>query len=246
MRYRIPAALAALVFLGLPASIWAQGQRGSAPAPPQTPKAAARVDMTGYWVSYVTEDWQWRMITPKKGDFASLPLNAEGRRVGNLWDPAKDEAAGDRCKAYGPPFLMRIPGRLHITWENDNTLRVDTDAGTQTRLFRFGEPAPAGQPTLQGQSVAEWIPAGGRGGYLQVVTTNMRPGYLRKNGPPYSGNAKVTEFFDKVPGPNGVDWLILQTIIEDPQYLTQPMVISTHYRKEPDAKGWNPTACEAR
>jgi len=246
MRYRIPAALAALVFLGLPASIWAQGQRGSAPAPPQTPKAAARVDMTGYWVSYVTEDWQWRMITPKKGDFASLPLNAEGRRVGNLWDPAKDEAAGDRCKAYGPPFLMRIPGRLHITWENDNTLRVDTDAGTQTRLFRFGEPAPVGQPTLQGQSVAEWIPAGGRGGYLQVVTTNMRPGYLRKNGPPYSGNAKVTESFDKVPGPNGVDWLILQTIIEDPQYLTQPMVISTHYKKEADAKGWNPTPCEAR
>src|SRR6266481_7832712 len=202
MRYRIPAALAALVFLGLPASIWAQGQRGSAPAPPQTPRAAARVDMTGYWVSYVTEDWQWRMITPKKGDFASLPLNAEGRRVGNLWDPAKDEAAGDRCKAYGPPFLMRIPGRLHITWESDNTLRVDTDAGTQTRLFHFGAAQPpAGEPTWQGYSVAQWqYGGGGRGptrvGNLKVVTTHIRPGYLRKNGVPYSANAVVTEYYD--------------------------------------------------
>jgi hypothetical protein len=120
-------------------------------------KAAAPVDLTGYWVSIVTEDWRWRMVTPSKGDFASVPLNAEGAKLGETWDPAKDEAAGQQCKAYGAPALMRIPGRLHITWQDDNTLKIETDSGTQTRLFHFGaKAASTGKPSLQGDSSARW------------------------------------------------------------------------------------------
>src|SRR5580700_7102513 len=113
------------------------GGPGGPPQPPKSGQAAAPVDFTGYWVSVVSEDWRWRMVTPIKGDFASIPLNAEARQIGNAWDPAKDTAAGEQCKSYGAPALMRIPGRLHITWADDNTLKVETDAGTQTRLFQF-------------------------------------------------------------------------------------------------------------
>src|SRR5580704_12689506 len=121
--------------------------------PPQTPQAAAPVDLTGWWVSVVTEDWRWRMVTPAKGDYASVPITAEAKKAADLWDPAKDEAAGEQCKSYGAPALMRIPARLHITWQDDSTLKVEVDAGTQARLLHFGNwKASAGSPTLQGDS----------------------------------------------------------------------------------------------
>jgi hypothetical protein len=236
------------------------------PQPPVNPRAIAPLDLTGYWVSIVTEDWRFRMITPDKGDYASVPLNSEGKRIADTWDPAKDEASGNQCKSYGAAAIMRVPTRLHISWEDDNTLRVDTDAGTQTRSFHFNAtPRPESAPQLQGYSVAEWDGLRGRGflnlsgfgaapgaprpapeGYLKVVTTQMRPGYLRKNGVPYSANAKVEEDFDSFKTPNGDIWLVVTTIVTDPQYLTEPFITSTHFKKLPDASGWNPTPCEAK
>src|SRR5262245_20014908 len=124
---------------------------------PQTARAAAPVDFTGYWVSVVTEDWRWRMVTPARGDFASIPFNVEGRKVGEAWDSAKDEAAGEQCKAYGAGGVMRLPERLHISWQDDNTLRIETSEGTQTRLFHFEGKVPVnGERTWQGYSVANW------------------------------------------------------------------------------------------
>jgi hypothetical protein len=242
------------------AGVSAQQRGGQPPAAPA--KAVAPVDLTGYWVSIVTEDWRWRMITPAKGDFASVPLTAEAERVANTWDPAKDEAAGEQCRSYGAPAIMRVPGRLHITWDNDNALRIDTEAGTQTRLLRFGatpgsdpksgsDPA---EPTWQGHSVALWEPAGGgrRGaaptfaGSLKVVTTGVRPGYLRKNGVPYSANAVVTEYYNRTHEDNGDGWLIVTTVVQDPRYLNGRFFTSTHFKKLPDASGWKPTPCTSR
>src|SRR5690242_3927466 len=152
----IPAAALALFCLGAAADAQPQG-RGAAPA--RSAKEAAPVDFTGYWVSVVTEDWRWRMVTPAKGDFASIPLTPAGRAAGNAWDPAKDEAAGEQCRAYGAPALMRIPGRLHITWSDDNTLQIDADQGTQTRVLHFGGKPPQGAASSwQGYSVAQWEP----------------------------------------------------------------------------------------
>jgi hypothetical protein len=216
--------------------------------------------MTGYWVSVVTEDWMFRMVTPPKGQYLGVPLNAAARRVADAWDPAKDEAAGEECKSYGAAALMRVPGRLHITWENDTTLKVETEAGTQTRLFHFGSDAPGSDaekvaqssaPTWQGYSIAEWEQATvGRGqprnGDLKVVTTRMRPGYLRKNGVPYSENAVVTEWYDRHTAPNGDIWLVVSTEVKDPQYLTTPFITSTHFKKIPDNPPWKPEACTAR
>src|SRR5262245_6951841 len=127
-------------------------QRGAGPAKPANARQGAPIDLTGYWVSVVTEDWKFRMVTPNKGEFGGLPLNAEGQKVGKTWDPARDEAAGEQCRAYGAPAIMRIPGRLHVTWQDDNTLKVDTDAGTQTRLLRFAAAAAPAEPSWQGHS----------------------------------------------------------------------------------------------
>src|SRR5207237_4690964 len=118
-------------------AVYGQGRRGGGGDAPASARAAAPVDLTGYWVSIVTEDWRYRMVTPVKGDYPSIPLNPEGRKVADAWDPAK-ETADDRCKAYGAGNIMRVPERLHITWENENTLKVETDAGQQTRRFNFG------------------------------------------------------------------------------------------------------------
>ncbi len=254
---------ALLITLAIPALASAQPGRGGPPAPPKTPKEAAPVDFTGYWVSVVTEDWRWRMVTPIKGDFASVPLNAEGRRVGLLWDPAKDEAAGEACKAYSAPAIMRVPGRLHIIWQDDRTLKIETDSGTQTRLLHFGGKPPAqGPPSWQGYSVAQWeqplrgtgtpLPGlgatrqGTGGRSLEVVTTEMRPGYLRKNGVPYSANTVLSEYYDLSKERNGDTWFVVTTIVDDPQFLMEPFVTSTNFKKQADATGWNPTPCSAR
>jgi len=146
---------AALVFaIAFAGDAAAQPRSGAA----QTPRSSAPIDLTGYWVAVVSEDWRHRMATARKGDFESLPLNAEGRRVANEWDLAADNAAGMQCKAFGVGGLMRQPGRLEITWADDDTLQIDFDAGTQTRLLEFGTGAqPAGAKTWQGFSRAEWL-----------------------------------------------------------------------------------------
>lgn len=257
-RFRFIAAtvLAVVLAPSLVAAQQARG-RGAAPAAPATPKAQAPVDLTGYWVSVVTEDWRYRMVTAPKGDHPGLPLNPEGNRVANSWDPAKDEAAGDQCKAYGAAGVMRAPGRLHITWEGEDTLKLDTEAGTQTRLFKFAAAPAAGEPSWQGSSAASWEMAGGgrgrgrggpSGGDLKVVTTRMKPGYLQKNGVPYGANAVLTEYFARTTEPNGDTWLIVTHVVEDPQYLTGPFIRSTHYKKLPDtaASQWAPEPCSAR
>jgi hypothetical protein len=162
---------------------------------------------------------------------------------------------------------MRLPARLNITWQDDNTLRVDIDAGTQTRLLRFapgrsgGPGAPggskdpplpaAGKPTWQGDSTAQWERGGGRGGAptsgsLVVTTRNMRAGYLRKNGVPYSADANLTEYFDVAPSPGGQQLLVVTTVVDDPRYLTQPFIVSSHFKKEADGSRWDPTPCSTR
>jgi hypothetical protein len=190
------------------------------------------------------------MVTPPKGDYTGVALNADGRKLADAWDPERDEAAGEQCKSYGAPNLMRLPGRLHITWQDDQTLKIESDAGQQTRILHFG---PDGDQTAswQGSSKAMWemVPVG-RGvtpvGSLKVVTTHLKPGYLRKNGVPYSANATLTEYIDRVNEPNGDAYLAITTAVEDPAYLAQPYLSASHFRKQPDAKGWNPTPCSAR
>ncbi len=157
---------------------------------------------------------------------------------------------------------------MHITWQDDVTLKVETDAGIQTRLLHFGEwKAPKGAPTWQGASVAEWhrprpnIPlllrpvartAGGgpallpTGGSMKVVTTSLRPGYLRKNGVPYSASTVLTEYWDVFKRQNGDEWLAITTQIDDPVYLSEPRLIVLQFKKEANGSKWDPAPCSAR
>jgi hypothetical protein len=252
------------------AQVYAQGGPPAAPAgPPPTAKAIAPIDLTGYWVSQIVDEWRFQ-VDPRKGDIDFLPLNAEARKVAMAWDPVKDAAADQQCKAYGAVGVMQRPGRLHISWQDDNTLRIDADAGTQTRTFHF-EPGgmamhpaamPQEAPSWQGYSVADWemlrgrrgapppaplekddIAPPGKSGSLKVVTTDMLPGYIRFNGVPYSGNAVLTEYFDIITGMNGEPYLIVLAEVSDPTYLNGLFVRSYQFKKLPDATGWDPTPC---
>ncbi|MBM3820980.1 MAG: hypothetical protein FJW14_18465 [Acidimicrobiia bacterium] len=189
------------------------------------------------------------MITPPKGDIVSIPLSFAGQQAAEAWDPAKDEAAGEQCKAYGAPGLMRGPIRMRISWQDDTTLKVETDYGMQTRLLRFGTGAQPGARSWQGQTTAQWMARGGRGGRfgtLKTVTTNLRPGYLRKNGVPYSDRTTFTEFWDVHSLPNGDRLIVNTNIVEDPVYLQLPFQNAIHYKLEKDTSKWDPTPCDAR
>jgi len=246
--------LALVAFLSTGAASWAGqagapqrggGARGQAPP---TPKADPAIDITGTWTAVITEDWALRMVTPKKGDYTRVPMTPAARQIADAWDPAKDEAAGEQCRGYGAPGVMRLPGRLRISWQDDRTLKMELEAGTQTRVFHFGEsPAPS-EPTWQGQSRAEWQYTVNppRSGELRVVTNRLRPGYLRKNGVPYGPKTTITEYYHRMTAPNGDVWLTVVAEIIDPDNLREPFVQSTHFKKLPASSTFKPEACEAR
>jgi len=229
-----------------------QGQ-GQANQPPRPLRAAAPFDPTGYWSSLITQNWRLRMVPPAKGDYIGIPISAAGKKAADAWDPVKDEAVGNQCKAYGAPGLMNLPTHLRITWQDDSTLRVDTDYGTQTRLLHFGNWTPP-QPrkrSRQGNSVAVWTSRrGGRGGapsaqYLRITTTDLLSGYLRKNGVPYDENASLLEYVDLFKEPNGAAIVVWTAFVDDPANLETPYVISSQFKRQPDASGWDPTPCSA-
>jgi hypothetical protein len=253
--------VACLVAIGLTtpaADVHAQGRGRAGVAPPQTARAAAPIDLSGYWVSVVTEDWRYRMVTPAKGDYQGVPMTPAAVKLADAWDPEADTAAGLQCKPYGAGSIMRVPGRLRISWQDDEALRVETDAGTQTRVLRFaaGGASSAGR-SWQGDSVAQWqLPRASRGragaspspprnGSLKVVTTNLRAGYLRKNGVPYSENAIVTEYYSLARLRTDYEVLVVTTVVDDPAFLTQPFIVSSQFKKQRDATGWDPTPCSA-
>jgi hypothetical protein len=246
MRLRLAAAAVALLTaLAVPVGIRAQ-QRGAAAAA-RSARDGAPIDLTGYWVAYITENWRYRMVTPVKGEYRRIPSSAAAVPIINAWDPAADERAGNQCKSYGAGIIMSVPARLHITWQDADTLRIDIDAGTQSRLLHFAAAPASGSPSWQGDSKATWERATGQnaGGSLHVVTSNLRAGYLRKNGVPYSERTTVTEDFDLATLPDGGRLLLVNTVVEDPVYLNGPYVVSPHFKKESDGSKWEPTPCSA-
>jgi hypothetical protein len=247
-----------LASLAITAAGSACAAEAAVPKLPPDAQAMAPIDLTGYWVSLVTEDWRFRMLVADAGDTDSIPLNPAGREAARAWSPEKDKADPEAaCKAFGAPGLMRIPGRVHISWQDGSTLRVQTDSGSQERQFHFaGSPPANAPPSWQGYSAATWDgmqrPGNGGGplsrvkeGFLKVVTTGLRPGYLRTNGVPYSAHAQLLEYYDTFTEPTGAVYLVVTAIVQDPDNLTEPFVTSAHFRRIADGEGWDPTPCRA-
>jgi len=254
---RLPATIAGAIVFGI---IYqpAVAQFFPPPGPTGPARDIAPIDLTGQWVSIVTEDWRFRMVTPGKNDFPGLPLNGAARAAADAWNPATDEAEGNACKAYGVGGIMRMPNRLRISWDNDSTLEIQIDTGRQERLLHFDSVPEAGdEPTWQGNSEAQWLLHGGGFGFgqpqaatdngtLKVTTTGMRAGYFRKNGVPYSADAVLTEYFDILNQHDGTQWLVVLSVLDDPTYFTTPIITSTNFRRQTDRSGWDPQPCMAQ
>ena len=238
--------------VGLAAVLIVTQGRGYTQAPPRPARATAPFDPSGYWVSLITNNWRMRMVPPAKGDYGVIPISAAGKKLADAWDPAVDEATNNQCKHYGAASIMYQPTRLHVTWQDDNTLKMETDAGTQTRVFRFGaQPTPAGKRTWQGNSAAVWearraANAAPAARYMKVTTTNMLPGYLRKNGVPYGESAVLTEYYDMYQERDGSTMMIVTAVVVDPVYLEHRYIVISHFKKEADGAKWDPTPCSAR
>jgi hypothetical protein len=297
MKARLLRGLALAIVVTAAPRVAAQVAQGAPPPPVarQTARQAAPVDFTGTWASVVTEDWQWRFVTPIVGDYTGIPLNAVGDKLARQWNHDADLKAGQQCKAFGAAAINRLPTRVQIAWVDDETLKVDFDLGTQSRTVYFDKTRQPGARSLQGHAVAEWIdlpaaggrggggggggaaapapaaaaapaaaPAGGRtgaapagggrggrgaapaarAGGLKITTTNLTAQYLRQNGVPVSENAVVTEYLDIVPSPDGAQWLVWKTSVDDPTYLSGWYIVSSQFKKEADASKWSPTQCE--
>jgi len=263
------------------------------PGSPDTAEKAALIDLTGYWVSVVNQDWRFRMMTPPKGDYAQVPLNAAARKIADEFNPALYGGANYQtsqiidCRAYGAAALMHMPMRLHITWASPDVLKIETDWGQQMRLFHFTPGRPYGNmeqalrtgevgtsqgpASMQGYSVAAWeqpyrynasafqrgaVP--GRGGGLgqsqinvsqpgedlAVLTTDLTPGWLRRNGVPYSSHTRLIEHYQTFEDPTGKQWFDVTTEVIDPEYLNTPFITSADFQKEPDGSKWAPHACK--
>ncbi len=238
----------------------------AAESPPPPPSAQAQTpegfSITGNWVSVVSQNWRFRMVVPGKGEYGGIPLNLASKQFADAWQMSEAEAAGKQCQAYGAPALMRIPQRLRIGWQDDNTLSVQTDAGMQTRLLHFTPKPDAerGEPGLQGYSVAKWYlqanpfasffapggPQRKRPGQMEVSTSRLLPGLLRKNGVPYSNETKMHEFWEINREPDGPAWLTITTELEDPVYLNSRYYFTSIFMEERDGSKWNPMPCTLR
>ena len=157
---------------------------------------------------------------------------------------AKPQGLGRQASGAGQPGVTHLLRR---------TLKLESDYGMQTRLIEFRGPPASQAPSLQGRSVAQWILAGGgrgrggpRFGSMKSVTTNLKPGYLRKNGVPYSDRATFTEYWDLHTETNGDKYIVVTNTVDDPTYLQAPWITALHFKKEPDGSKWNPEPCDAR
>lgn len=224
----------------------------------QSARIQAPFDPTGYWVSLITRDWRFRMIVPGRGEYEGVPLSLASKQFADAWRPTQDESAGKQCEAYGAGVVMLVPERLRISWQDDETLQVQTDAGMQTRLLHFDRTGvPGAERSWQGYSSATWVlhqvkpigpnpvPQDARHfGILKIITTDMLAGLIRKNGLPYSDQSTLTEYWQLPRDPaTQMQYLIDTASLHDPVYLIRDYYYTATFQQESGGAKWEPTAC---
>ena len=209
---------------------------------PQIPPASAQspaVDLSGYWAPALHEDLMERGAGSEIADFGGFPLNEAGRLWALSYDPSRVTLRHHQCEAYLAPYQMRALGNFRI-WEEreSHTQRLlaihvwaQTTEGHRI-IWMDGRPhPPAWAPhTFRGFSTGQFV-----GNALVVSTTHMKNGALRRgNGVPQSDQATLTEYFVR----HG-DHLTNVTVVTDPVFLSEPIVRSNDYYRQPvDPGAW--------
>ena len=200
-----------------------------------TQTAQAQVDIAGLWEGLLHEDFVYRLPGPEKGDYAGLPLTEAALEIADSYDPDDYYLPENQCLPHGAAYGMRGPMAKQILREGDNTMLIRLELEAQERrIYLDGRPWPGGELTWQGHSVG-YV----EGDALIVTTTHMKPRYIRRNGVPHSEDAVMTEYF-VVTGA----YLTLTTVIDDPLYLTEPLVRSVSFKRLADDYEWADYTCE--
>ncbi len=185
-------------------------------------------DITGYWDGMLHIDFIGRMWGPEPGETYGLPLNHKGVQAVKDFDAEYYyNKAENQCRTHGAGYVMRGPFAKHFVYEDEHTLLIRIELEAQTRrIYLDGRPPPSDEHTNLGHSVGRW-----EDGILKVTTTHMTPYFHERNGAPYSKDAVMEEHFilhdDK--------YITLVTIIDDPEYLHEPLVRPLTFRKLPDS-----------
>jgi hypothetical protein len=236
MTIRVAKIVSVLRSHGLPQALSRMRKDDAAGRPPANARAAAPVDLTGYWVPFISEEWRYRMVMPLKGDYRGIPLTPEGTRVANSWNPAAPEP--EPCKAYGAPAIMRIPGRLHVRLAGLRTaLRLDTDAGTQTRAVPIRTRYTRVGPADSGRARRT------RAGSLPAAVPHQAPDRYGRHDQRASRLSAAKRcavqrrrhgdrIFRRRRAPVWRPGTDRHDVVEDPQYLQRPYIVSSHFKKE--------------
>jgi uncharacterized membrane protein YgcG len=190
--------------------------------------AFAQMDLVGEWANLFHEDAPERLGGPDIGDYAGMPLNEAARMKADAWNADVLSEPERQCIPHPADYSPRGPAMVQI-WKELDPLSRELVAlrthiswqGPERYIWMDGRPHPDefAAHTWQGFSTGEWL-----GQVLKVTTTHLKMGWIRRNGIPRSDQAELTEYFHR--HGNYLTWTV---IINDPIYLTEPMVRSSDF-----------------
>ncbi len=196
----------------------------------------AETDLTGYWSPIMHEDPIFRTAGPSLRDYSGLPINDAARAIADAWNPEDNYKPENQCEMHGAAYIMRSPLRFDLSYDDADTIsiKIELEMGRERKIYLDGRAREPGPATDMGHSVGQWD-----GDTLTVTTTHMRQKYIRRNGVPNSEEAVMTEHFVR----HG-NLLTIISIIEDPVFLTAPLVRSVSFNRRDDEFKWIRFPCE--
>jgi hypothetical protein len=188
----------------------------------------AQSDFTGKYRKLNHWDAAKRGGGPEIGDYTGLPLNDAARMRADSWEASEFTIPEYQCRPHTGPYSERGFSGTTLKWWAEIDPRTQKIVAWRTRggfeeperwIYMDGRPHPPeyAAHTWFGFSTGKW-----EGSTLVVQTTHLKEGYTERNGVAQSDRATVTENWVR----HG-QYLNQITIIEDPVYLTEPLVRST-------------------
>src|SRR5262245_13160452 len=188
--------------------------------------AFAQIDFSGEWAPLYHEDAPERGPGPELGDYLEMPINDAARLRADSWDADRISVVQEyQCRPHAADYALRGLGNIRI-WREIDTATQRLIAfhmhflawDSERTVWMDGRPHPGDYAphTWQGFSTGVW-----EGNMLTITTTHLKANYLRRNGLPRSEKAILTEHWTR-----HADWLTIVSVIEDPVFLTEPLVRS--------------------